>query len=153
MANEGQFSVLEISALVWPDSVRLPQERFRLFVAADTTQTTTEQIADFTQAALKMGMVYCCAWGPGCERFHDIVDEVSTARELDGLQPPTPEDTIMTTWHKHESLVEALDFFGKWAMPTAGYSADSNYRLVVCVGHPEWASTAVKCLKANRLMQ
>jgi hypothetical protein len=69
MANEGQFSVLEIRALGWPDSVQLPRERFRLFVAADTTQTTTEQIAAFTQAALQMGMVYCCAWGPGCERF------------------------------------------------------------------------------------
>jgi hypothetical protein len=58
----------------------------------------------------------------------------------------------MTTWHKDESLEEALEFFGQWARPTDGYAANSNYWLVVCAGHPEWASTAAKYLQANRLM-
>ena len=150
MAEEQQFAVLQLSALVWPDSLRVPSERFRLFVAADTTQITSHEISRFAEAALSRGMVYFCAWGPGCERFHDIVDEVVVEDDLGERKfaAPTKNDVVMTTWHHDETLEEALDFFARYANPTDGYAADSSYRLVICVKNPESASVAARQLKA-----
>ena len=76
MPIENHGCVVELARLTWPVALQIPMGRFRLFVAADTTATTTEALADFAYTSLKRGMVYFCAWGPSCERFHDIVDEV-----------------------------------------------------------------------------
>lgn len=144
MPEQNQFAVVTLDALFWPTSATIPSSRFRLFVAADTTQATADELSQFAEAALAKGTVYFCAWGPGCERFHDIVDKivVDELYEQKRLTRPTPNDTVMTTWHADEELEEALDFFAMCAIPTEGYLAGSDYRLVICVGHPEWADTA-----------
>ena len=151
MPERNQFAVVSLDTLVWPTSVTIPSPRFRLFVAADTTQATVDELSQFAEAALASGMVYFCAWGPGCERFHDIVDEVIVGDEVferHRFTPPTPNDTVMTTWHDDEELEEALDFFATLAKPSEGYLARSDYRLVICVGHPEWEDTAQHFLQA-----
>src|ERR1041385_553830 len=110
MAEQKPFTVVRLQDLSWPASLQLPNSRFRLFVAADSRDSSTDAISEFVLAALQRGMVYCCAGGPGCERFHDIVDEIVVE---DGLSErrfvgPTTADVIMTTWHADESLEEAL---------------------------------------------
>ncbi len=95
-------------------------------------------------------MVYFCAWGPGCERFHDIVDEIIADDGVSGRNrflPPTSDDVVMTTWHAHETLEEALDYFATCTLPTGGYIADSDYRVLVCIGPPEWAATARRFMR------
>ena len=149
MAEEAPFSVLQVNALIWPASLQLPVKHFRLFVAADTTKGTTDEISRFAEDALSRGMVYFCAWGPGCERFHDIVDEVGLGAR--NFAAPTSEDVVMTTWHEHEPLEEALDFFTTAAVPAEAYAVDSHYWVVICVGNPEWASIATSILKAAAL--
>jgi hypothetical protein len=150
MAEQNPFAVVTLDTLAWPASLTIPSPRFRLFVAADTTQVTVEGISRFAEIALTRGMVYFCAWGPGCERFHDIVDEILVGDEVFGkhrFTRPTPNDVVMTTWHANEDLEEALDFFATCAIPSEGYAAGSDYRVFVCVGHPEWAATAQKFLQ------
>lgn len=150
MADETKFTVIAADSLVWPESLTIPSARFRLFVAAETHDLSVEQISRFAEAALVRGMVYFCAWGVGCSRFHDIVDETLVEDEVFGknrFTPPTPNDTIMTTWHEHDTLEDALDFFATCAFPSDGYAEDSDYRVVICVGHPEWAVTAHEFLK------
>ena len=96
-------------------------------------------------------MVYFCGWGPGCERFHDIVDEIIVGDEVVGrnrFKPPTTHDAVMTTWHDDDTLEQALDFFATCAVPSDGNIEHSDYRLVVCIGHPEWAAVATRLLKA-----
>src|ERR1700731_4146539 len=112
--------VVELASLNWPVALRIPTARFRLFVAADTTGSNSEVLAEFAQAALKRGMVYFCAWGPGCERFHDVVDEVIAEDDLGErlFVGPTVNDTVMTTWHGEETLEDALDYFLISAYPT-----------------------------------
>jgi hypothetical protein len=61
------------------------------------------------------------------------------ARRFAGL---TENGVVMTTWHEDESLEEALFFFATCAVPTDGFSEDSDFRLVICVGHPEWSDIA-----------
>jgi hypothetical protein len=48
----------------------------------------------------------------------------------------------MTTWHANETLEEALDFFAISAVPTEGFVAESDFRIVICVGNSDWAATA-----------
>jgi hypothetical protein len=154
MAADTEFVVVELSELIWPTSLQLPHERFRLFVAADTTHSTTDEISDFVEAALGKGMVYFCAWGPGCGRFHDIVDEILVGDDLGERRftGPTAADTVMTTWHEHQTLEEALDFLATCAVPTDGYTADSSYRVVMCVGSLESAAVATRFLKAAKFL-
>ena len=144
MADENQFSVIELSRLTWPSSLELPSKHFRLFVAADTTRVTTDELSDFAKAALNAGMVYFCAWGSGCERFHDIVDWAVVEDDLGERRfaGSTSNDTVMTTWHEDDSLEEALDFFARLAIPSDGYASGSSYWLALSVGNPEWAAIA-----------
>lgn len=154
MAEEKRFAVIQIPELKWPTSPPLPSSRFRLFVAADTSEVSVDAVSEFASAALSRGMVYFCAWGPDCERLHDIVDEVIAKDDLGerrfvGL---TPNDVVMTTWHKEESLEEALHFFSTSAVPTDGFAANSNFRLAICVGNPEWTRTATRVLQSTEFL-
>ena len=76
MTEGKEFSVIQLPTFDWPKSHCVPSPRFRLFVAADVTSVSTDTLSDFSLGALNGGMVYFCAWGNGCERFHDIVDEI-----------------------------------------------------------------------------
>ena len=82
MPSEKPFQVAELPSLGWPSALVIPSMRFRLFVAADVMGVAVDVIGEFAHSALTRGMVYFCAWGPDCERFHDIVDETITLDEL-----------------------------------------------------------------------
>jgi hypothetical protein len=141
MAGERPFSVVHLDSLKWPADIQIPNGRFRLFVAADVTDLSTKLMSEFAVAALKSGMVYFCAWGPGCERFHDIVDEVVVEDEIGDriFVGKNESDTIMTTWHDDEPLDEALDFFASLTCPTAGFEQNSNFWVAVSLTNAEWA--------------
>jgi hypothetical protein len=149
--REKQFAVIHSPELKWPSSLEVPS-RFRLFVGANLNDVSTKAVSDFALAALDRGIVYFCAWGPGCERFHDIVDEVIVE---DGVSKrrfvgPNASDVIMTTWHEDESLEEALDFFVTCAVPTGGFASDSSFRLVITVGNSDWEIAANRFLESAK---
>jgi len=148
VGNEKQFTVIDLPELNWPASLKVPKNRFGLFIAADTLETPADSICAFAIAALHAGMVYFSAWGRGCERFHDVVDECLAEPGLN-VVGTTANDVVMTTWHDKDSLDEALNFFATCTVPTDGFSEDSDLGLVVCVGHPEWAASARRFLRAE----
>ena len=152
MDVENQYRLIQVSSLTWPRGLQIPSKRFRLFVAADATVIASELIAEFSQNALEQGMVYLCAWGPDCQKVHDLADGVVVADELGkGLViRPTKNDTIMTTWHD-ESLEDALDFFVNASYPTEGFAAGSDFWLAVCVNNPAWAHTIERRLARAHL--
>lgn len=123
-----------------------------MFVAADVTRESTEAMSKFAYSALKTGMVYFCAWGPGCERFHDIVDGVVVADDIGErlFVGKNPSDTIMTTWHDDEPIDEALDFFVNFTCP-AGFERNSNFWLAVCLNNGEWAAEIQRRLELASL--
>ena len=151
MDQQGKhFEIVNLDRLEWPLSLHLPSRRFRLFVAADTSDIGSAAIKEFARAALKQGMVYFCAWGPDCSRFHDLVDQTIVdddlgQREFAGLNE---SDTIMTTWHENETLEEALDYFATLAAPTDGFMPDSGFRLVICLDNPDWTVIATQFLQS-----
>jgi hypothetical protein len=129
MKADKRFCVFHLDSLKWPADIQIPSGRFRLFVAADVTRASTELMSEFAHSALKNGMVYFCAWGLDCERFHDIVDEVVVEDDIGErlFVGKNRSDTIMTTWHDDEPLDEALDFFVSLTCPTAGFERNSNF--------------------------
>ena len=153
MAGEKPFSVVHLDSLKWPADIQIPNGRFRLFVAADVTGLSTELMSEFADAALQNGMVYFCAWGPGCERFHDIVDEVVVEDEIGEriFVGKNESDTIMTTWHNDESLDEALAFFANLTCPTTGFERNSNFWVAVSVTNAGWACELQRCLEEAKL--
>jgi hypothetical protein len=63
---------------------------------------------------------------------------------------PRADDVVMTTWHDHHNLEEALDFFATCAAPTDGFTPDSNFRLVICVNNADWATAASRFLQSAK---
>lgn len=102
--------------------------RFTVLLAADTTGAEVSVLAGFARKLLQAGCVYFCAWGPDCERVHDIFDEMCFE-----VAP-----VIMTTWHSDESLDEALWFFLKGAVPDDRYGEPTVSALTISVGRLEW---------------
>ena len=142
--QSNRFAVVELPDLIWPATLAIPTKRFRLLVAANTSHMSTEALSGFAVGALEHGMVYFCSWGVGCERFHDIVDEVVVYDDIgpQRFSGSKPDDVIMTTWHDDEPLEEALQFLANFAIPTEGFQPDSDFRLVICVGNPQWVEQA-----------
>ena len=143
MTQAERFILMETPSLVWPPDLQPPSTYFRLFIAADTTSTRTEMISRFAEEALSRGMVYCCAWGPGCEKVHDTVDDAVVASEALRERFPlgTSGDTVMTTWHADEKLTDGLEFFVWNSCPTVSYINESNVWLVLSVANSTWSAT------------
>jgi hypothetical protein len=152
MTQENRFAVILLRELKWPTSLQWSGSRFRLFVAGDFSNVGIVAVSEFASTALSRGMVYFCAWGSDCERFHDIVDEVLVKDEIGkhAFAGPSANDTVMTTWHEHETLEQALDFFVTSAVPTQGFAVDSSFRVVMCLRNSDWAETATRVLQAKQ---
>jgi hypothetical protein len=149
VSNQKPFLVLRLDSLKWPRDIQIPVKRFRLFVAADASHANVDALSDFALSALQAGMVYFCSWGPDCERFHDIVDEVAVEDAIGErlYVGKHPSDVIMTTSHDDEPLEEALYFFTNCTCPTAGFETNSNFWVAVCVDNSEWAATIERHLR------
>ncbi|MDP1700870.1 MAG: hypothetical protein Q8L53_07935 [Aestuariivirga sp.] len=89
----------------FPDNLSLGSPSFACLLAWDSRGVEVKQIAKLAGELLKAGAVYICAWGPDCERVHDIFDE-----EIVGSNPSPDDPFIMTTWHSRETLAGAIWF-------------------------------------------
>ena len=99
-------------------------------------------------------MVYFCSWGPDCERFHDIVDDVILEDDLGQRRFVGSDESafVQTTWHANDELDEALDFFARFAHPPGSFEPASDYWLAVTVGNPEWAASIRRILKTAQFL-
>jgi hypothetical protein len=143
------YSVVTVESLRWPEALEIPSKRFRLFVAADVKSVDDRILEEFGEMALRKGMVYFSAWGLDCERFHDLVDYLILGDDLGEhlFAGPSPHDTVMTTWHAKETLVEAVDFFKHSARPNEGFRPGSNYWVAICLQNHEWGKAIRKQLQ------
>ena len=89
-----------------------------------------------------------CAWGPDCERVHDIIDEMVS---YPGNDFGVPEDScIMTTWHSSEPLREALRFFLVNSWPDEHYQDSTHTALAISVGSSAWEAEIADALDNPR---
>ena len=121
----------------------LTEDQFVLFLAMDAREVPDEVIKRLATLLLEEGLAYLCAWGPDCERVHDLFDLAEAELELD-----VPSDSVvMTTWHADEPLEEALWFFVNCAFPDELYAETRTAGVAVTVSNPDWAATVSRWLQ------
>lgn len=122
---------------------------FVLLLAMDARGADVSPISDVATQLLASGLVYLCAWGPDCERVHDIFDEAIVGRELETNAPPEIFDgTVITTWHSTESFKEALWFFVHSAFATESYEHDCKDWVIATIANPEWEQEVRRSIRS-----
>jgi hypothetical protein len=111
-----------------PLSFSFPSKHFVALLAGDTRYTEDATLASFADTVLESGCAYFCAWGPGCERAHDIFDAQCLFAS-----------PIMTTWHAEEPLDEALWFFLRTTWPDDTYFDTCGSAIAITVGDTDSA--------------
>ncbi|MCB9870138.1 MAG: hypothetical protein H6837_09795 [Planctomycetes bacterium] len=96
----------------------------------DSLEESVETVSHIAEQVLASGCVYLCAWGPGCERVHDIFDEILVGKDPD----PADDSVVMTTWHADESLEDALWFFLRSTSPDERYEDSCRSSVVIVLG-------------------
>ncbi|BEP14407.1 hypothetical protein acdb102_27180 [Acidothermaceae bacterium B102] len=78
-----------------------------------------DNVAALAEQLIEGGVFYVSCWGPGCERVHDVFDEVDVQLDIQhGSQPS--RGVVTTSWHDDETLQEALAFFWTTAVAAPG---------------------------------
>ena len=103
---------------------------FALLVVARVMddEVTRIQIRRFAAEAIESGCGSVCAWGEGCELVHDLFDEVRTVAGR----------FVMSTWHEHEPLSDALYFALTNAFPDDNEFPGSDTSAVVLAVEEPW---------------
>lgn len=125
------------------DPWSLPSPHFACLLACDARRWSDQIVLAAARYLLDRGLAYFCAWGPDCERVHDLVDDAILRRELDGpnyLQGDDDKYPVMTTWHSEETLDDALSYLLVVAQPHEVYEATCKSRLAISIGNDEWGS-------------
>jgi hypothetical protein len=92
---------------------------FVLLLATDATKLSDEQILRAAEQIIPAGLTYLCAWGPDCERVHDLFDRIKWPYE-ETTQNPL-QKLIMTSWHAKESLYKAA-----WYLKYCAFIAEAE---------------------------
>lgn len=128
----------------WPRSFESAGP-FVLFVAADARDVSDESIMEAARRAIGSGCCSVVAWGPECERVHDLFDRVIVDEHFQGTE--TDENVIMTTWHTRDSFEHALRYFLVCATPASAYEPTCRTWLAVAIGSDAWAAQLVAALR------
>ena len=118
----------------WPDRLDEPGAHFVVFLAMDARQVPDAAIARLAGALLAQGAAYVCAWGPDCQRVHDLFDAAVGERF-----PDEDAALVMTTWHADDDLDQALWFAMFSACPDDEFIETCGSLVAIVVGNDEWA--------------
>jgi hypothetical protein len=116
---------------------------FTLLLAWDAPDIQPDKLMEFFCPLVNRGLVYFCAWGSRCEEVHDAIDLCVAARQVSSGER---DNHLMSTWHRDESLEEALWFFNILAIPTDNHIIGDFERYAVAVGNPEYAERITRIL-------
>lgn len=126
--------VLEVAG-TGAEGFRKPAPRFGCFLVADATRLTDQAIRGLARVLLDAGAAYFAAWGPNCERVHDLIDAECLCDE-----PDEHDDVVMTTWHADVALDEAIWESVYVAMPTGRYAQGCDALVAIVVDDPPAAA-------------
>ena len=121
-----EISAQDLASL--PNFFEIPSPHFVALLAFDARSVNSAAIEKLARNLLKSGCVYFCAWGPDCERVHDLFDS-----QCDKATP-----LIMTTWHTNDSLDDVVWQFTNCSWPADEYWDSSRSGLALTVGSAEW---------------
>ena len=118
-----------------PDLTRLPP--FVALCAFDADTEDDQTLEAFASRLMAAGCYYVCAWGSGCERVHDLVDDVLIRENAESAKLPAEtwdETFVMTTWHERDTLDEAV-----WYAIFTAISDEHENSTVLAVASPRYA--------------
>jgi len=128
-----------------PDLRELPPGHFVCLIAWDARGTTVETISALAEPLLRAGASYLVCWGPDCERVHDVIEQIASHPD-DPFGIPD-DSCIMTSWHDHDPLREALHFFLRFSWPDEHYFDSTRAGLAISVGSDAWANEILEALE------
>ena len=127
-----------------PDAFPLPNKTFVLLLAADGRGLSDQALRARCTQLLMAGARYVCVWGPDCSRVHDSCDQAAAELDLNN-----DHGVIMTTWHDHEPLEEAVWFAANAAFPDHAYAEAAGALVALSIGSNEWHSHIRDYLEAG----
>ena len=129
------MSVPEVASL--PERFSLSSPHFVALLALDASTLADDAIRKLAKNLLCSGCVFFTAWGPDCERVHDLFDSVA-----DFYEP-----LIMTTWEHDEPLDEAIWNFLYVTQPDEGYGDTCRSSVAITVGNADWSAQVERRLR------
>lgn len=143
--NERELFVLDLEKPEdFPPQFALSSPRFACLVAWDAREVDVARVAQLARKLLDTGAVFISAWGPDCERVHDIVDQEARkpapSSDVPSSDAPSPNKVIMTTWHAGPPLAEAIWDVLFCSIPDEAYAEGCGCTLAVTIGSPAWAA-------------
>jgi hypothetical protein len=120
---------------------------FTCLCAMDASGVSVDDIAALLERLLILGCAYLCAWGPDCDRVHDIMDEIVV-----GDNPPdTDRGLVMTTWHTHDTFEETLWFLEQCTFPAEDkFPNGADLALILCIGNSDLPQAVRDYLNGRR---
>jgi len=119
---------------------------FVLLLAADATKLSDKQILHAAEQIIPKGLTYFCAWGPDCERVHDLFDRITPYEET--TQNPL-QKLIITTWHAKDSLRNAAWFLQNCAWPAEAQKPEEFDCIGISVNYLLWCTKIRETFIAN----
>jgi hypothetical protein len=117
-----------------PEEIQASSSNFGLLLALDAKALNDQEILGAAEKLVEKGLVVLCAWGPDCERVHDLFDKAARKKN-DAL---SGGDVIMTTWHSRETLTEVMWFFIHAAFPTQSFEPNCADWIIAPIGNRDW---------------
>ena len=117
-----------------PNKIQPSSPNFGLLLAMDARGEANQEILEAGAKLVEKGLACFCAWGPDCERVHDLFDEAARKKN-DEL---TGDDVIMTTWHSRDTLIEAMWFFIHAAFPTQSFEPSCVDWIIAPIRNRDW---------------
>jgi hypothetical protein len=134
-----------------PETIELGCQHFACFIAWDCESASVEEISSVVEPLMRAGAAYFCTWGSGCQRVHDIVDELD-AYPFNSIGAPEGS-VIMTSWHDDESLEEALHYFLTYTSPDEYFENTLKASLAISIGSDKWPSVIHDALRNTEVFR
>ena len=125
-----------------PPRIDVGSEYFGTLVAWDARTARNNEIADLVKPLMDAGSISFVFWGPDCERVHDIADEWDPYHGHDSV--------ILTTWHAHESLDDAVWYFLNTMFAMSAFEHGFRSSVAISVGSEFWAASIRAALRDPR---
>jgi len=119
---------------------------FALLLLYDARGVEVTTIGAVATRLIDAGLATFHAWGPDCERVHDIMDELIVARDIrENREYPT----IMTSWYPDCPIEEALFSLIISDTIDEAYAATCDTTIIITVGNHDWEREVKRLLRVG----
>jgi hypothetical protein len=129
------IAIDEIAQL--PDALPYESKYFTLLLAWNASSADLQNIDCIFRPLIDRGLAYFCVWGNLCSELHDALDLSVIQNEIERGEA---DYLLMTTWHEHEPLEDAFEFFNMLAIPSECHVFNDFRRYAVAVGNSNWTT-------------